>query len=132
MVFNAATINASSYSNFVSGGSGKIYVPVKPMSVVYAQFDHVSGFAAKNGQSGVSVSRARILNSLIDQLITMKAQPSSNAQLGGRERMSDEQIDAMISQYQSQIQNIVETAKQTPYALAGMMPDVGAGFSISA
>ena len=131
MVFSAATINTTSYSSYAAGNN-KVYVPVKPMSVVYAQFDHVAGFAAKNGQSGVSVSKARILNSLIDQLVSMKAQSSSNVSGKGEARLSDEQIDAMIADYQARIQNTVEAAKQVPYAITGVVPDAGALFSIVA
>ncbi|MCR5288569.1 MAG: hypothetical protein K6E51_01100 [Treponema sp.] len=129
MISNLGSLNAYSYNSFVSANAtGKLYVPVKPMSVVYAQFDHISGVAAKSGQQGVSISKIQILNTLIDRLSKIQTQPQPEIKLTG---ISDEYADALIHNYQSQIESTVQAAKSAPYALAGVQPEAGALFSIA-
>ena len=54
MMTNISNLSPYSYNGIASGGaSGKLYVPVNPANVIYAQFDHISGVAAKKGQHGV-------------------------------------------------------------------------------
>ncbi|MCK9170092.1 MAG: hypothetical protein M0P01_06720 [Treponema sp.] len=125
MIFNIGTVNPYSYGTFASGSaSGKLYVPVNPMSVVYAQFDHISGIAARQGESGVSISKIQILNTLIEHLTAIKNQPKMSAQ-----NLSDKQVDALIQNYQKQIQQAVHS---TPYILSGAQPQSGVLFSINA
>ncbi|MBQ6780789.1 MAG: hypothetical protein IJP62_06110 [Treponema sp.] len=124
---NAISLNAYSYNNFTSGIGGKLYVPVKPSSVVYAQFDHISGFPAKSNQNGVSVSKIQILNSLINQLVTMKNTPKVQPDVN----MSNDQMDAMIKNYQEQIQTSMQMSQATGYGLAGVAPQSGALFSVN-
>ncbi len=117
-------MNPYSYQGFSSGGTGKLYVPVNRNSLVYSHFDHVSGVAAGAGQRGISISKIRILNSLIDRISAIKNQPVESVT-----EMSDGQADALISQYQQQIQQAVA---QTPYMLAGAQPQPGVLFSFQA
>lgn len=119
-------INNYSYNNVISGSS-KIYVPVKPAMVIYSQFDHVAGFAAKPNQQGVSVSKVRILNSIIDQLSTMKANPKLDFK---NSDLSEKQLDVLIDQFQSKLQTTIQTAEATGYGLAGATPQPGALFSL--
>ena len=118
--------NAYSYSGAVgsSGAAGKLYVPVSKSALLYSHFDHVSGVAARSGQEGVSISKIRILNSLIDRLSAIKNQPKESIT-----DISDEQAQVLIEQYQKQIQ---QTVAQRPYVLAGAQPQAGALFSIDA
>ena len=118
--------NAYSYSGAVgsSGAAGKLYVPVSKSALLYSHFDHVSGVAARSGQEGVSISKIRILNSLIDRLSAIKNQPKESIT-----DISDEQAQVLIEQYQKQIQ---QTVAQKPYVLAGAQPQAGALFSIDA
>ena len=124
---NSISLNAYSYNNFVSGSGGKLYVPVKPSSVVYAQFDHISGFAAKSNQSGVSVSKIQILNSLINQLVSMKKAPKIQPDVN----LPSDQMDAMIKNYQGQIQATMQMAQATGYGMAGVAPQAGALVNVS-
>ena len=118
--------NAYSYSGAVgsSGAAGKLYVPVSKSALLYSHFDHVSGVAARSGQQGVSISKIRILNSLIDRLSAIKNQPKESIT-----DISDDQAQVLIEQYQKQIQ---QTVAQKPYVLAGAQPQAGALFSIDA
>ena len=118
--------NVYSYSGAVgsSGAAGKLYVPVSKSALLYSHFDHVSGVAARSGQEGVSISKIRILNSLIDRLSAIKNQPKESVT-----DISDDQAQVLIEQYQKQIQ---QTVAQKPYILAGAQPQAGALFSIDA
>lgn len=125
MTTSIGNINAFSYSNYASSGAaGKLYVPVSKSSLLYSHFDHVSGVAAEGGQSGVSISKIRILNSLIDRLSSIKNQPKESIT-----DISDEQADVLIEAYQKQIQQAVT---QTPYLFAGAQPLAGEIFSMQA
>ena len=127
---NGISLNANNfnYSGVVSnGGHGKLYVPVSEKNVIYAHFDHVTGVAAKPNQKGVSISKIQILNSLLNQLISMKKEPKINVK---PENMDDSQIDALIQSTQSKIQAHVQVAEATGYGLAGVAPESGAVFSL--
>jgi hypothetical protein len=129
---NGISLNASNfnYSGVVSSsGHGKLYVPVAQQNVIYAHFDHVTGVAAKPNQQGVSISKIQILNSLLNQLISMKNQPKINV---APENMDDSQLDALIQSTQSKIQTNVQVAQATGYGLAGVAPQAGAVFSLDA
>lgn len=125
MTSSIGNINAFSYSSTVSssGAIGKLYVPVSRSALLYSNFDHVSGVAAKSGQRGVSISKIRILNSLIERMSAIKNEPKESIT-----DISDEQADALIKNYQQQLQN----AMQTPYILSGAQPQAGDIFSIQA
>ena len=115
--------NFSYSSSTIAAAAGKMYVPVSKSALLYSHFDHVSGVAAKSGQNGVSISKIRILNSLIERLSAIKNEPKTSFT-----DMSDEQADALIKNYQQQIQQ----ALQTPYILNGAQPMPGDLFSIQA
>lgn len=124
MTSSIGNYNAYSFSSLYCGGAaGKLYVPVSKSALLYAHFDHVSGVAAKSGQNGVSISKIRILNSLIERLSAIKNEPKSSFT-----DMSDEQAEAMIKTLQTQLKQAV----QTPYLLAGAQPMPGDLFSIQA
>ena len=127
---NDINLNASTYRSVFSSSSGKLYVPVKPSVAVYSQFTHVKGTPAEKGEKGVPVNRLRILNTLIDQLVSMKKNAVSKSEA---ESMGAAEQDALIASYQKQIHAAVESAS-TPgtYGLAGLLPEPGAVFSISA
>ena len=126
---NGISLNANSYNytSVISGGQGKLYVPVSQSNVIYAHFDHVTGVAAKPNQPGVPISKIQILNSLLNQLISMKSQPKLNV---APENMDDSQLDALIQSTQSKIQTNVQMAQATGYGLAGVAPEAGAVFSL--
>jgi len=132
-MITAASVNNSlptvSYSSVASGNNDKLYVPVKPVNVVYTQFDHVAGVAAKPNQAGVTVSKVQILNSLIDQLVSMKAFPKVDSD---DLMLDDKKIDVLIDSFQNKLQTTIQTAQATGYGLAGATPDVGALFSLDA
>ena len=116
--------NFSYSSSTIAAAAGKMYVPVSKSALLYSHFDHVSGVAASNGQNGVSISKLRILNSLIERVSAIKNEPVK--QFG--ENISPEHAEQLIQNYQKQLQ----TALQTPYILSGAQPMAGDLFSILA
>ena len=127
MVSNITNMNPYSYSFSSGGAAGKLFVPVNPSAVIYAQFDHISGIAAPRGQSGVSISKIQILNALIENLSRIKAAPKESRPAG----INDKQADVLIEQYQKQIAKAVQ-ADAAQFALNGARPDVGAVVSLNA
>ena len=113
-----------SYSNSsIVAAAGKMYVPVSKSALLYSHFDHVSGVAAGNGQNGVSISKLRILNSLIERVSAIKNEPAKTLK-----EVSPDMADSLIQNYQKQLQQ----ALQTPYILNGAQPQAGDIFSLLA
>lgn len=101
----------ASYNNFE-----KMYVPVNPANVVYAQFDNVSGVAARNGERSLPLNTLRVLNTLIEHARTMNLSPNPADALSSK-KMTSEEAAFLIDSYQSQIRSL---SKTVPYSLAGM------------
>ena len=130
MIGSAVSLNASSYSNLFAGNSGSLSIPVSPSAVGYAQFDHVHGVAALPGQSGVPLSRVKILDTLINQLVSLKNNPPvpSKEEIKG---LDASQMDELIKNMQRQIKETVEkAAKNGNYGLTGALPEPGQIVSI--
>lgn len=124
MVSNVGPLRTLSYNmiSSVSAG-GRTYVPVKPSQFVYSQFKYVAGFPAKNGQEGITVDKIKILNTLIEQLVSMK-QKNVAPPSGSSGQLSGNQVDALIKQYQEQVSTVTAAASQLDYKPP--MPQSGA------
>lgn len=124
------TLNASSYKTLFSSNAGNLYVPVKPSAVIYSQFSYVRGTAASAEQITVPIDKVRILNTLINQLVSMKkSNVSSNQDFSG---MTEDQKDELIKTYEKQIQQTLSLANQTgSYGLAGVMLEAGTLLSVN-
>ena len=91
MVSNTSPLQALSQIAMpkISAG-GRAFVPVKASQVLYSHFKYVSGFAQAQGQSGMSIDKLRILNSIIDQLVSMKTKTygicSSSTRIGNKRK----------------------------------------------
>ena len=130
MVSNVGPLRTMSYTMMSSVSSGgRTYVPVKPNQFGYTQFQYVAGFPAANGEEGVSINRVKILNTLIEQLITMK-QKNIEPFNASTEQNADDHIDALIEQYQTQIQTVAATAENLPYKPT--MPQTGSVINLVA
>jgi len=122
MTSNIGNIGTFSYSSMVSS-AGKLYVPVSKTALLYSHFDHVSGVAARSGQGGVSISKIRILNSIIERLSSIKNEPKESIT-----DISEEQADALIKVFQQQMQQAIKN----PYIVNGAQPMAGELFSFTA
>jgi hypothetical protein len=86
-------------------------LPVAPANYIYSHFKHVSGTPAPEGSRGVSISRLKILDVLIDQLTQIKARPEPALDTDA----SDERIDALIEAYRNQIRAAQAASAAMPY-----------------
>jgi hypothetical protein len=104
-------------------------LPVAPSAYIYSHFRHVSGVPAPEGVQGVTISKLKILDTLIEQLARMKKQPEPS--YGPAGPVSEEHINAMIEQYENQIRAATASARAAemiPYSPAAAAP--GAVFSL--
>ena len=130
MLSNYGPLRTMSYGMMTSASAGsRTYVPVKPSQYVYSQFQYVAGIPAASGQEGVSVDKIKILNTLIEQLVSMK-QKNIQPPVRGPGEISDDRINALIKQYQSQIHTVSATAEGLLYKPS--MPQSGAVLNLVA
>jgi len=97
--------------------NGRITVPVNPAHAVYARFKHVLGVPSQNG--GAPLFRLRLLDSLIDRLLSYSEQVPSEQQL--RELEADD-IDPLIASLQNQLRTRL---LQFPSSFGGTFPETG-------
>ena len=116
MTAEIPSMNPISYSSLVNSGS-KIYVPVESSEVIYTQFDHVSGYASRgSSDGGVPVSKIKILNTLIEQLVSLQTDKTKPEM---PDDLSDKQVDSLIKDYQNKIEVALNSAKSNPFAFSG-------------
>ncbi|NCN04306.1 MAG: hypothetical protein GW949_01620 [Spirochaetales bacterium] len=106
----------------VSGG--KIALPVNSYSV-YAQFKHIEAVPAGPNGSGYTLSKARLLDTLIDRLVQLKER---NQALSPQETagLPTEAIDALIQEYAQKLSTAVQSG------LPKLQQDFGTSFGSSA
>ena len=104
---------------------GRVSLPVAPGMLIYSHLKHVSGTPAPEGTSGVTISKLKILDTLIDQLEKMKTQSAKD--FGEIDETDEKRINYLIEQYQSQIRAAQNAVIYTPAA-----PAPGALFDIAA
>ncbi len=122
MVSNSSPLQALSQIAMprISAG-GRAFVPVKASQVLYSHFKYVSGFAQAQGQSGMSIDKLRILNSIIDQLVSMKTNEAQKAKLTEsaaaqlESEISENQIDGLLDYYHNQIKNTMIQTENIGY-----------------
>jgi hypothetical protein len=112
-----------------ASGGGKMSLPVAPSMVIYSHFRHVSGTPAPEGSRGVAINKLKILDVLIEQLSQIKRQGSGAITMEGQ--ASEEQIDALIETYKTQIRQAKAASAAMPY-LPSPSAQAGAVFSLVA
>jgi hypothetical protein len=105
-------------------------LPVAPSLVIYSHFKHVSGIPAPDGSRGVTISKLKLLNVLIEQLNQIRKQGDKTLTMMGGPA-SDGQIDAMIENYKTQIRQAKAASVTMPY-LPSPSAQAGAVFSLVA
>ncbi|MDR3334286.1 MAG: hypothetical protein LBT13_05295 [Treponema sp.] len=81
---------------------------------IYSQFEHVAGTPAPEGIHGVTLSKLKTLDVLIDKLVGIKKKGPSH--IKSEDSLSDDRIDALIRQYEYQIRQ----TKATTFTLSAM------------
>jgi hypothetical protein len=111
----------------MTASSGRMSLPVSPSSYIYSHFKHVTGVPAPEGTKGVTISKLKILDVLIEQLAQMKKQPEAALET----TPSPDRVDALIHQYEGQIKAARAASSAMPYALVPAAP-TGALFNLVA
>jgi hypothetical protein len=124
----SAALPSIGYAISASYG-GRTSLPVAPSSYIYSHFKHVSGVPAPEGIKGVTISRLKILDVLIEQLNQIKKRPEPA--YNQAKPMSDKQIDALIEQYETQIRQAKAASAIMPYKPSPSAP-AGAIFNLVA
>jgi putative AlgH/UPF0301 family transcriptional regulator len=96
---------------------------------MYSHFEHVSGVPAPDGSRGVTISKLKLLDVLIEQLNQIKKQGGKTLAMGGP--VSEGQIDALIENYKTQIRQAKAASITMPY-LPSPSAQAGAVFSLVA
>lgn len=124
MNFDSVAGNISSiYSSRLFQSNQRMFVPVRPMHTVYAQYRHISGRPAVGGQKTVSLSRIQLLNSLINNLQRIQRDPSGF-------RVSEEHSDALIQKYAAELHQAMKSIPES-FGTLGGAAHAGMVFSIS-
>jgi hypothetical protein len=97
-------------------GNGRKSFPVAPGLVIYSQLKHISGTPAPEGTQGISISRLRILDTMIEQLSQMRGKPSID--LGSLDGSNESRINTLIEQHHQQIRTAQSASFYTPAAPA--------------
>jgi hypothetical protein len=106
---------------------GRMSLPVAPALYIYSHFRHVSGVPAPEGTRGITINKLKILDVLIEQLSRIKKQGTAGST--SAETMSEEQIDALIEQYEQQIRSTQVASESVSFS---PMPQSGLVFNMVA
>ncbi|MGP1414536.1 MAG: hypothetical protein ACTTJ6_01200 [Treponema sp.] len=123
-VSNYVPLQTISYSALprVSAG-GRAYMAVNSSQMIYAHFKYVTGVPAGEGQSGATVDKLSILNSLIDRLVTAKqtsmAEAKATKEVLKQDDVSEAQIDRLVQYYLSEIKRFNSIKANFGYNLLG-------------
>jgi hypothetical protein len=101
-------------------------LPVSSGNYIYSHFKHVSGTPAPEGTHGVTINKLKILDVLIEQLSQIKKRPELSTDFS----MSDNQIDALIEQYENQLRQVRAVNSAMPYTPTPAAP-VGVIFNLA-
>jgi hypothetical protein len=94
--------------------NGKTSIAVPPSTVLYAHFEHVSGVPAPEGVNGVSISKLKILDSMIERLRQMREQHLKVNELPGVSN-TEERFNVLIDMMKKQIDAARSDYSAIPY-----------------
>jgi hypothetical protein len=105
MIKGVATVPSIGYAISASHNSNeKMSLPVSHANYIYSHFRHVYGRLAPDGVRGVPINKMKVLDVLIERLSQLKR----NGDIGVTS-VSDRQIDALIDQYEQQMQQTAQS-----------------------
>ncbi len=90
---------------------GRISLPVSG-SAVYARFRHVQGVPTDGETMGFSLSRLRVLDTLIDRLVRMQGKAEYQRHDEG---MSPEAVEALIDRYKQELSSTLTRLEAAGY-----------------
>jgi hypothetical protein len=102
---------------------GKVAVPVKQSLSIYANFKHVSGVPTTQKGHGFSLSKLRVLNTLIERLISLKGK---SFKAKDTTTLSPDAVNSLIQKYTKELHTEIMKASVTSYGTAS---GAGAGMN---
>ncbi len=123
-VSNYVPLQTISYSALprISAG-GRAYMPVNSNQMIYAHFKYVTGVPAGEDQTGATIDKLSILNSLIDRLVDAKqtamAEAKATKEVLKQGDVSEAQIDRLVQYYLSEIKRFNNIKTNFGYNLLG-------------
>ncbi len=127
MIQQTASVHPGFFLNVIrleNMGGGRLTVPVNPVHAPYARFKHIQGVPARDG--GVPIFRLRVLDNLIDRLISRGQQTPSPAQLRD---LKPESIDPLIGRLENRLHRHL---LQFRSSFGGLYPETGMLIDLSA
>lgn len=113
-------VNIAQIAN-MQKNSGRISLPVSRAMTPYAQFEYVKGVPSSSSGGSVPINRLRVLNTLINSLVSNQSDP---VKARDPSKMSEESVKALIDQYSSQLHSALNSP--TPYGASGVSYGSGA------
>jgi hypothetical protein len=106
-------INVSRKQNL----GGRVSAPIEPVHAIYARFKHIRGIPASGG--GVSLFKLRVLDTLIDRLLTLRERVPGNHELA---RLSDSDLEPLIGSLEKRLR--AQLLQHKP-VFGGLFPETG-------
>jgi hypothetical protein len=91
---------------------GKMSLPVDPSSLIYSNFEHVSGIQAPEGTQGVSISKLNLLDVLAGIVSRINKTPAPQTPLN---LSPAEGVDSIIENLGNQIRQAKNENEAMPY-----------------
>jgi hypothetical protein len=111
MVGGVSNFNIPTLS-YTMGQHGKMSLPVDPSSLIYSNFEHVSGIQAPEGTQGVSISKLNLLDVLVGMASRINKNPAPQTPLN---LSPAEGVDTIIENIENQIRQAKAENEAMPY-----------------
>ncbi len=133
MVTNIGALRSASYGMLLSVSAGdREYFPVNANQYVYSQFKYVGGTPVDDG-SGITITQLKILDSILEQLVTMQRDNADSGLNGAdlkflTDEISEQQLSEIVIHYQRELQAAAERLENEIYKPS--MPETGVLFNM--
>jgi hypothetical protein len=111
MVSGVSSITIPTVS-YTAAQNGKMALPVDSSSLIYSNFEHVSGIPAPEGTQGVSISKLNLLDVLIEMVNQLNKIPVAQTPLNLN---PTEGVDVLIENMENQIRQAKAASEAMPY-----------------
>jgi len=111
MVGGVSSIYIPSLS-YTIAQQGKMAFPVDSSSLIYSNFEHVSGILAPEGTQGVSISKLNLLDVLIGMVNRINKTPATQTP---KNINPTKGVDAIIESLREQIRQAKASSETIPY-----------------
>jgi hypothetical protein len=111
MVSGVSSITIPTLS-YTMGQNGKMSLPVDSSSLIYSNFEYVSGIPAPDGTHGVSITRLNLLDVLIGIVNRINKTPAAQTPANTNPTKG---VDTLIENLENQIRQAKASSEAMPY-----------------